>query len=188
MMLSKVLVANRGEIAVRIIATLHRMGIASVAGHSDADRFARHARMAHQAVRLGPAPAPAPAADSYLNIAAVIAACRATGAQAVHPGYGFLSENVDFAVRLAAEGTAFIGPRPERLEAFGLKHVARDLARASGTPLLPGSGLLEDAGDALRAAQAIGYPVMLKSMAGGGGLGRLSVGGHGGVHPRPRAR
>jgi urea carboxylase len=186
MMLSKVLVANRGEIAVRIIATLHGMGIASVAGHSDADRFARRARMAHEAVRL--APAPAPAADSYLNIAAVIAACRATGAQAVHPGYGFLSENVDFAVRLAAEGIAFIGPRPERLEAFGLKHVARDLARASGTPLLPGSGLLEDAGDALRAAQAIGYPVMLKSMAGGGGLGRLSVGGHGGVHPRPRAR
>jgi len=185
-MLSKVLVANRGEIAVRIIATLHGMGIASVAGHSDADRFARRARMAHEAVRL--APAPAPAADSYLNIDAVSAACRATGAQAVHPGYGFLSKNVDFAVRLAAEGIAFIGPRPERLEAFGLKHVARDLARASGTPLLPGSGLLEDAGDALRAAQAIGYPVMLKSMAGGGGLGRLSVGGHGGVHPRPRAR
>jgi urea carboxylase len=166
-MFSKVLIANRGEIAVRVIRTLKKMGIASVAVYSDADRFAMPALLADEAVRLGPAPA----SDSYLNVDAVIAACRLTGAQAVHPGYGFLSENIGFAERLAAEGIAFIGPRPEHLSAFGLKHTARQLAEASGVPLLPGSGLLESVDDALSAAEKIGYPVMLKSTAGGGGIG-----------------
>ena len=166
-MFTKVLVANRGEIAVRIIKTLRRMGIASVAVYSDADRFTPAVDMADEAVRLGPAPA----AQSYLDIDAVIAACRETGAQAVHPGYGFLSENLDFARRLAAEGIVFIGPRPEHIEAFGLKHKARELARESGVPLLPGTGLLETLEEALTAAESIGYPVMLKSTAGGGGIG-----------------
>lgn len=166
-MFEKVLVANRGEIAVRVIATLRRLGIASVAVWSDADRFARHVRMANEAVRLGPAPA----AQSYLDVDAVIAACRQTGAQAVHPGYGFLSENVAFAQRLADEGIIFIGPDPAHLLAFGAKHTARDLAQKAGVPLLPGTGLLADLAQAVSAAADIGYPVMLKSTAGGGGIG-----------------
>ncbi|RWR34458.1 5-oxoprolinase/urea amidolyase family protein [Sinirhodobacter populi] len=166
-MFSKVLVANRGEIAVRILRTLRKMGIASVAVYSDADRFAPHVRLANEAVRLGPAPA----AESYLNAEAVLAACRATGAEAVHPGYGFLSENTGFSARLAAAGIAFIGPRPEHVEAFGLKHTARELAKAAGVPLLPGSGLLSDADAAAAEAARTGYPVMLKSTAGGGGIG-----------------
>ncbi|MEB3044764.1 urea carboxylase [Rhizobium mulingense] len=166
-MFRKVLIANRGEIAVRVIKTLRGMGIASVAVYSDADRFAKAVMMADEAVRVGPSPA----SESYLNVDAVIAACRATGADAVHPGYGFLSENIGFAERLAAEGIAFIGPRPEHLSAFGLKHTARELAKASGVPLLPGTGLLSSADEALSAAEAIGYPVMLKSTAGGGGIG-----------------
>jgi len=163
----KVLIANRGEIARRVIRTLRAMNIASVAVHSDADRFTRGVLEADEAVRLGPAPA----AESYLNVDAVIEACKATGAQAVHPGYGFLSENVAFAQRLAQEGIAFIGPKPEHLKDFGLKHTARALAKASGVPLLPGTDLLESAEAALAAAQAITYPVMLKSTAGGGGIG-----------------
>ncbi len=166
-MFKKVLIANRGEIAIRVIKTLRQMGIASVAVYSDADRFATPAMMADEAIRLGPSPA----SDSYLNVDAVIAACKATGAEAVHPGYGFLSENIGFAERLAAEGIAFIGPRPEHLSAFGLKHTARELAKASGVPLLPGTGLLSSADEALSAAETIGYPVMLKSTAGGGGIG-----------------
>ncbi|MER2252249.1 urea carboxylase [Methylorubrum podarium] len=166
-MFAKVLVANRGEIAARVVRTLTRMGIASVAVYSDADRFTPGVLAADEAVRLGPAPA----AQSYLDVEAVIAACKETGAEAVHPGYGFLSENVGFAERLAAEGIAFIGPRPEHLRAFGLKHTARELAKASGVPLLPGTDLLPDVEAALSAAEAIGYPVMLKSTAGGGGIG-----------------
>jgi urea carboxylase len=166
-MFQRVLIANRGEIAVRIIRTLKRMGVGSVAVWSDADRFAPHVALADAAARLGPAPA----ADSYLNVDAVIAAAKATGADAVHPGYGFLSENAGFAERLAAEGIAFIGPRPDHLRAFGLKHTARELAQAAGVPLLPGSGLLSDADSAAQAAAGIGYPVMLKSTAGGGGIG-----------------
>ena len=166
-MFEKILIANRGEIARRIVRTCRRMGIASVAVYSDADRFTRGVLEADEAVRLGPAPA----AESYLDIDAVIAACRTTGAQAVHPGYGFLSENVAFAERLADEGIVVIGPKPEHLSAFGLKHTARELARASGVPLLPGTDLLPDCAAALAAAEAIGYPVMLKSTAGGGGIG-----------------
>jgi urea carboxylase len=163
----KVLIANRGEIAVRVIQTLKKMGIRSVAVYSDADRFTEQALMADEAIRLGPAPA----SESYLKVEAIIAACKATGAEAVHPGYGFLSENTVFAERLAAEGITFIGPRPEHLSAFGLKHTARELAMASGVPLLPGTGLLNGVEEAIYAAQTIGYPVMLKCTAGGGGIG-----------------
>jgi urea carboxylase len=166
-MFSKVLIANRGEIAVRVIKTLKRMGIASVAVYSDADRFTKAVSLADEAVRLGPAPA----SESYLNVDAVIAACQATGAEAVHPGYGFLSENIGFAQRLAEAGITFIGPTPANIEVFGLKHTARELAQASGVPLLPGTGLLRNAAEALAAAETIGYPVMLKSTAGGGGIG-----------------
>ncbi|MBX9469351.1 MAG: urea carboxylase [Rhizobium sp.] len=166
-MFKKVLIANRGEIAVRVIKTLQKMGIASVAVYSDADRFSKPVLMADEAVRLGPAPA----SESYLNVDAVITACRQTGAEAVHPGYGFLSENIGFAERLKAEGITFIGPTPDNISAFGLKHTARELAKASGVPLLPGSGLLDSREEALSAAEEIGYPVMLKSTAGGGGIG-----------------
>ncbi|MEW6255415.1 MAG: urea carboxylase [Pseudomonadota bacterium] len=166
-MFTKVLIANRGEIARRVARTLRRLNIASVAVYSDADRFTRPVLEADEAVRLGPAPA----AESYLDIDAVIAACKASGAQAVHPGYGFLSENVRFAQALKAAGIVFIGPRPEHLTAFGLKHTAREIAEKSGVPLLPGTGLLDSVEAALEAAQAITYPVMLKSTAGGGGIG-----------------
>jgi urea carboxylase len=166
-MFSKVLVANRGEIAGRVIRTLRRLGIASVAVYSDADRFTRPVLDADERVRLGEAPAK----DSYLDIEAVIAACKATGAQAVHPGYGFLSENAVFAERLAAEGIVFIGPKPSHLRDFGLKHMARDIAERCGAPLLPGSDILASVAEAQAVAETIGYPVMLKSTAGGGGIG-----------------
>jgi urea carboxylase len=164
---SKVLIANRGEIAGRIARTLRRMKIASVAVYSDADRFTRSVLDADEAVRVGPAPA----AESYLNIDAIIAACLQTGAQAVHPGYGFLSENRRFAEELSKHGIRFIGPRPEHLDAFGLKHKAREIAQLSRVPLLPGSGLLETIDEAMEEAARIGFPLMLKSTAGGGGIG-----------------
>ncbi|RXV65716.1 urea carboxylase [Burkholderia stabilis] len=167
MRFAKVLVANRGEIACRVIRTLKRLGIASVAIYSEVDRDARHVTLADEAVCVGPAPA----ADSYLNVAAILAAARATGAQAVHPGYGFLSENADFADACEAAGLRFIGPRGTQMRAFGLKHTARELARAHDIALLPGTGLLADVATALAEADAIGYPVMLKSTAGGGGIG-----------------
>ena len=168
-MFTKVLVANRGEILVRICRTLKAMNIASVAVYSDADRFAPGVLAADEAVRIGPAPA----AASYLDIDAIIDACRRTGAEAVHPGYGFLSEWVEFAQRLEAAGIRFIGPSPAHLKNFGLKHVARALAQAAGVPMLPGSGLLASAADAVGEAARIGYPVMLKSSAGGGGIGMV---------------
>ncbi|CAN7387072.1 urea carboxylase [Phenylobacterium sp. LjRoot219] len=166
-MFSKVLIANRGAIACRIIRTLRRMGVASVAVFSDADAGSAHVSQADEAVRLGPAPA----AESYLNVEAVLAAAKATGAEAIHPGYGFLSENTAFAEACAAAGIAFIGPTPENILAFGLKHTARDLAQAYGVPLAPGTDLLTDAEAARAAAEAIGYPVILKATAGGGGIG-----------------
>jgi urea carboxylase len=166
-MFKTVLVANRGEIAARVIRTLHRLGIEAVAVASDADRFTAPMRSADRLVRLGAGAA----AETYLDVDKIIAACRATGAQAVHPGYGFLSENIGFAERLAAENIVFIGPRPDHIRAFGLKHTAREIAAQSGVPLLPGSGLLENGAQALVEAARIGYPVMLKSTAGGGGIG-----------------
>jgi urea carboxylase len=164
---SKVLIANRGAIACRIIRTLRRMGVASVAVFSDADAGSLHVSQADEAVRLGPAPA----AESYLDVEAVLAAAKATGAQAIHPGYGFLSENTAFAEACEAAGIAFIGPTPDNIRAFGLKHTARDLAQAYGVPLAPGTDLLTDADAAREAAEAIGYPVILKATAGGGGIG-----------------
>jgi urea carboxylase len=168
-MFSKVLIANRGEILARVCRTLKAMNIASVAVYSDADRFAPAVLAADEAVHIGPAAA----AESYLNIDAIIAAAKQTGAQAVHPGYGFLSERVEFAERLAAEGIVFIGPGQRHLRDFGLKHTARELAQKAGVPMLPGSGLIASAEDALVEAERITYPVMLKSSAGGGGIGMV---------------
>jgi urea carboxylase len=166
-MFGKVLIANRGAIACRIIRTLKEMGIGSVAVFSDADAGSAHVAQADEAVRIGPAPA----AESYLNVEAILAAAEATGAQAIHPGYGFLSENTAFAEACAARGIAFIGPTPDNIRAFGLKHTARDLAAAQGVPLAPGTDLLQDEAAAVEAATRIGYPVILKATAGGGGIG-----------------
>ena len=166
-MFSKILIANRGAIACRIIRTARRMGIGSVAVFSDADAGSLHVSQADEAVRIGPAAA----AESYLNVEAVLAAAKAAGAQAIHPGYGFLSENVAFAEACEAEGIAFIGPSADNIRAFGLKHTARALARDHGVPLAPGADLLDDADAALSAAREIGYPVILKATAGGGGIG-----------------
>ncbi|WP_158047326.1 urea carboxylase [Skermanella pratensis] len=166
-MFSKVLIANRGEIACRVIRTLDRMGIASVAVYSEADAHSLHVAMAGEAVCIGPAAV----SESYLDAGRILEAARATGAQAIHPGYGFLSENPGFAEACAEAGIAFIGPTPDQMRAFGLKHTARRLAAESGVPLSPGSGLLTDAGEALEEASRIGYPVMIKSTAGGGGIG-----------------
>jgi len=162
-----VLIANRGAIACRIIRTLRTMGIRSVAVFSDADEASRHVAEADIAVRIGPGPA----AESYLDTARILAAARDTGADAIHPGYGFLSENADFAEACAAAGIVFIGPTPDNIRAFGLKHSARAFAEAEGVPLAPGTGLLADADAAIEAAARIGYPVMLKATAGGGGIG-----------------
>ena len=166
-MFKKILIANRGEIACRVIRTARAMGIASVAIYSEADVESLHVRLADEAVCIGPAPA----AESYLSAEKVLAAALQTGADAIHPGYGFMSENAGFAEACAAQGIVFIGPTPQQMRAFGLKHTARELAEQAGVPLLPGTGLLDDVTQALTAAAAIGYPVMLKSTAGGGGIG-----------------
>ena len=166
-MFTKVLIANRGAIACRIIRTLRRMGIRSVAVFSEADAGSLHVAQADEAVCIGAAAA----TSSYLNSAALIAAARQTGAQAIHPGYGFLSENAEFAAQCAAAGLEFIGPSPENIRAFGLKHTARELARLQGVPLVPGSGILTDLDAARHAAAAIGFPLMVKATAGGGGIG-----------------
>lgn len=166
-MFNKVLIANRGEIACRVIRTLDRLGIASVAVYSDADAHAQHVSLATEAVRIGPAPV----AESYLRYDLILDVAQQTGAQAIHPGYGFLSENAEFAEACAAAGIVFIGPTPEQLRQFGLKHTARELAMQNQVPMLSGSSLLESLGQAQQAAGAIGYPIMLKSTAGGGGIG-----------------
>ncbi|MET7691115.1 5-oxoprolinase/urea amidolyase family protein [Streptomyces sp. NPDC005483] len=161
------LVANRGEIAVRIIRTARELGLRTVAVYSDADRAAPHVRLADHAVRLGPAPAK----ESYLDADLVLKAAKDSGAGAIHPGYGFLSEDADFARRCEDAGIVFVGPTPEQLELFGAKHTARAAAEAAGVPLAPGTGLLPSLDEALEAAEAIGYPVMLKATGGGGGIG-----------------
>ncbi len=166
-MFTKVLIANRGEIACRIIRTLKKMGITSVAIYSEADAGARHVLDADEAVCVGPAPA----AESYLNVEKILQVAADTGAQAIHPGYGFLSENASFAEACEAAGIAFIGPTPAQMRDFGLKHTARDLAQQNNVPLLPGTGLLKDVDETKTEADSIGYPVMLKSTAGGGGIG-----------------
>ncbi|MER7567361.1 5-oxoprolinase/urea amidolyase family protein [Streptomyces sp. NPDC097941] len=161
------LVANRGEIAVRIIRTARELGLRTVAVYSDADRAAPHVRLADEAVRLGPAPAK----ESYLDADLVLKAAKDSGAGAIHPGYGFLSEDAVFARRCEEAGIVFVGPAPEQLELFGAKHTARAAAEAAGVRLAPGTGLLPSLGEALEAAGAIGYPVMLKATGGGGGIG-----------------
>jgi urea carboxylase len=166
-MFNKVLIANRGAIATRIIRTLKRMGIGSVAIHADADMDSLHLYQADEAYPLGEGGA----ADTYLNAERILEIARRSGASAIHPGYGFLSENANFERRCAQEGIAFIGPTAGQMEAFGLKHRARQLAEAAEVPLLPGSGLLTDLQTARDSAARIGYPVMLKSSAGGGGIG-----------------
>ena len=162
-----VLIANRGAIATRIIRTLRKMGLRSVAVYSEADKDSLHVVQADEAVCIGGARA----SESYLNVEAILAAAKATGAGAIHPGYGFLAENVDFAEACAAAGIVFIGPTGDNIRTFGLKHTARALAEAHGLPLAPGTGLLTDEEEAAKAAAAIGYPVMLKATAGGGGIG-----------------
>lgn len=166
-MFKKVLIANRGAIACRIIRTLDRMGVGSVAVYSEADRHSMHVAAAGQAVCIGPAAA----AQSYLKGDVILAAAKATGAEAIHPGYGFLSENPDFAEACVQAGIAFIGPSAAHMRAFGLKHKARELALAAGVPLAPGSDLVSSLAEAEAEANRIGYPVMLKSTAGGGGIG-----------------
>ncbi|MCA1805162.1 MAG: urea carboxylase, partial [Xanthomonadaceae bacterium] len=166
-MFNKVLIANRGAIACRIIRTLKAMGVGSVAVYSEADAHSLHVSQADEAVCIGPAPA----RDSYLDWNKILEVARDTGAGAIHPGYGFLSENAAFAEACEQAGIAFIGPTPQQMRDFGLKHTARALAADNGVPLLPGTGLLDDLEHARREALRIGYPVMLKSTAGGGGIG-----------------
>ena len=166
-MITKVLVANRGAIACRIFRTLHRIGVASVAVYSEADADSRHVAMADGSVCIGPAAV----ATSYLAMDRIIAAALRTGAQAIHPGYGFLSENAGFVEACEAAGLVFLGPTAAQMRLFGLKHTARALAFEAGVPLLPGTGLLANLDSALAQAAQIGFPVMLKSSAGGGGIG-----------------
>jgi len=166
-MLHTVLIANRGEIAVRIARTLNSMGIRSVAVYSAADRNSAHVSACDQAICLGGNSA----AESYLRGDLILAAARDSGAQAIIPGYGFLSENADFAEQCEAAGIAFCGPTPEQIRQFGLKHRSREIARDAGVPLTPGSGLLNSLDEAILAAGQLGYPLMLKSTAGGGGIG-----------------
>jgi acetyl-CoA carboxylase biotin carboxylase subunit len=167
-MFDKVLIANRGEIALRIERACKELGVATVAVHSTADADAMHVRLADESVCIGPPPA----ADSYLNIPSLIAACEITGADAVHPGYGFLSENAGFADILAEHSIGFIGPSAEHIRLMGDKIAARDTAKRLGIPVVPGSdGAVESDEDARKVAREIGYPVIVKASAGGGGRG-----------------
>ncbi|MER9474929.1 acetyl/propionyl/methylcrotonyl-CoA carboxylase subunit alpha [Mesorhizobium sp. M0520] len=167
-MFKKILIANRGEIACRVIRTAKTLGISTVAVYSDADRDALHVRQADEAVHIGPAPS----SQSYLAIGKIIEAVRQTGADAVHPGYGFLSENAHFADALKAQGINFIGPPPVALEAMGDKITSKKIAAAAGVNIVPGHmGLIEDSEEAVRISRQIGYPVMIKASAGGGGKG-----------------
>jgi acetyl-CoA carboxylase biotin carboxylase subunit len=167
-MFQKVLVANRGEIALRVIRACRELGVQTVAVYSEADRESLHVRFADDDVCIGPAPA----RQSYLNISRIIAAAEITGADAIHPGYGFLAENAEFARICRASNIAFIGPLPEQIEAMGDKASARRLAANAGVPTVPGSeGILEDPDEALQIAEDIGFPVLIKASAGGGGKG-----------------
>jgi acetyl-CoA carboxylase biotin carboxylase subunit len=168
----KILIANRGEIAVRVIRACHEMGIWSVAVYSDADREALHVRYAREAYPIGPPPS----TESYLRIDKILDAAKRSGAQAIHPGYGFLAENAEFAAACRDAGIVFIGPPPEAMEAMGDKVRARKLMIDAGVPVVPGTPpLSEDAGEVARQAEEIGYPVLLKASAGGGGKGMRIV-------------
>ena len=167
-MFTKILIANRGEIACRVILTARKMGIKTVAVYSDADKDARHVELADEAVNIGPAPS----RDSYLQAEKIIAACKQTGAQAVHPGYGFLSENASFAKRVEEEGIVFIGPKHYSIAAMGDKIESKKLAGAAGVNCIPGvNDAIETPDKAVEIAKGIGYPVMIKASAGGGGKG-----------------
>ena len=166
-MFKKILIANRGAIAVRIERTLKNMGIKSVAVYTKADQDSLHVDYAEEAVSLGDGTV----LETYLNAEKIIKIAKETKAEAIHPGYGFLSENSDFARMCTENGIAFIGPKPEQMEIFGLKHSAREIAKKAGVPMLEGTGLLKDAEEAVEVAETLGYPVILKSTAGGGGIG-----------------
>jgi acetyl-CoA carboxylase, biotin carboxylase subunit len=166
-MFEKVLIANRGEIALRIHRACREMGIRTVAVHSTADANAMPVRLADESVCIGPPPS----RDSYLNVAAILSAATITGADAIHPGVGFLSENADFAAMVEEHGFTFIGPSPEHIRLMGDKVAARQAARQLGLPLVPGSGAVGDAGEATAEARRLGYPVLIKAAAGGGGRG-----------------
>ncbi|HEY4363596.1 MAG TPA: acetyl-CoA carboxylase biotin carboxylase subunit [Bryobacteraceae bacterium] len=171
-MFQKILIANRGEIALRVICACKDLGIKTVAVYSEADRHSLHVRFADQAICIGPAKS----ARSYLDIPSVISAAEISNADAIHPGYGFLSENADFAEVCETSGLKFIGPKPEVIRRMGLKEIARSVMDEAGVPILPGSkGILQNAEEALETAQGIGYPVMLKASAGGGGRGMRMV-------------
>jgi propionyl-CoA carboxylase alpha chain len=167
-MFKKILIANRGEIACRVIKSAQKMGIKTVAIYSDADKNALHVEMADEAVHIGPSPA----SESYIVIDKVMDAIRKTGAEAVHPGYGFLSENKLFAQALEKEGVAFIGPPANAIEAMGDKITSKKLAAEAGVTTVPGyMGEIADADEAVKISNEIGYPVMIKASAGGGGKG-----------------
>ena len=172
-MFGKVLIANRGEIALRIQRACRELGIRTVVVHSEADRDAKYVRLADESVCIGPAPS----SQSYLNIPAIISAAEVADAQAIHPGYGFLSENADFAERVEASGFVFIGPRPETIRMMGDKVAAKAAMKASGVPCVPGSdgALPEDPREILKIARMVGYPVIIKAAGGGGGRGMRVV-------------
>src|SRR5690606_34466091 len=174
-MFSKILIANRGEIACRVIRTARRMGIGTVAVYSDADARAPHVKLADEAVHIGPSPA----AESYLRADRIVEACKATGAEAVHPGYGFLSERASFVEALEAEGIVFIGPPASAIASMGDKIASKRIAQAAGVNVVPGFiGEITDTDSAITISNQIGYPVMLKASAGGGGKGmRLAYSG-----------
>src|ERR1700709_406493 len=166
-MFDKVLIANRAESALRVLRGCKELGIATVAVHSTADSDAMHVRLADESVCIGPPPA----TQSYLNIPAIISACEITGAEAIHPGYGFLSENAKFADIVEEHGLTFIGPKPEHIRMMGDKITAKQTVKALGIPTVPGSDGEVSDGDAARMAEEIGYPVLIKATAGGGGRG-----------------
>ncbi|WP_375196879.1 biotin carboxylase N-terminal domain-containing protein, partial [Sphingobium sp.] len=171
-MIRSLLIANRGEIACRIIRTARRLGIRTVAVHSDADANSLHVRQADEAVHIGPSPA----RESYLVGERIIAAAKATGAEAIHPGYGFLSENAAFAQAVIDAGLIWVGPKPSSITAMGLKDAAKKLMAEAGVPVTPGYMGEDQSADRLRSeADAIGYPVLIKAVAGGGGKGMRRV-------------
>ncbi|HYD33852.1 MAG TPA: biotin carboxylase N-terminal domain-containing protein, partial [Methylophilaceae bacterium] len=172
-MFEKILIANRGEIALRIQRACRELGIKTVAVHSEADRDTKYVKLADESVCIGPAPS----GQSYLNIPAVISAAEVTDAQAIHPGYGFLSENADFAERVEQSGFVFIGPRAETIRLMGDKISAKEAMKKAGVPCVPGSegALPEDPKEIMRMAKDIGYPVIIKAAGGGGGRGMRVV-------------
>ncbi|MDO4684070.1 MAG: biotin carboxylase N-terminal domain-containing protein, partial [Lautropia sp.] len=172
-MFEKILIANRGEIALRIQRACREMGIRTVVVHSEADTEAKYVRLADESVCIGPAPS----RDSYLHVPSIIAAAEVTDAGAIHPGYGFLSENADFAERVEKSGFVFIGPRPESIRLMGDKVSAKDAMKAAGVPVVPGSdgALPDDADEVLAIARQVGFPVIIKAAGGGGGRGMRVV-------------